>query len=121
MAPGNGADFVQATEQVPTPGGTAFHLQVQLYLDGPPPGGGPGGPGDSAAYTFIVCDNQTCDPATAGVSCVIRGTDSTCFDDTDTVDFLPGDAISIMAYNSAGEPETLNVSWSLDYALASPI
>lgn len=116
MAPGNGADFVQGTLQVPTPGGIASNLQVQLWAPK-----FPGGPGTGNAYTFVVCVNSTCDPTTPGVSCTVTDPASTCTDDFattgDEVTFNPGDAISIVAFNSAGDSSTVSVTWSLDYAL----
>jgi hypothetical protein len=117
MAPGNGADRVQGTVQVPTPGGTAHRLQVQLYVAP----GVPGGPGTGAQYMFVVCNGENCDPT--GVACTITDPATTCPPETDTgVDFLPGDSISILAFNwPAGDPVAVDVSWSLDFALASPI
>jgi Collagen triple helix repeat (20 copies) len=117
MAPGNAADFVQGTVQVPTPGGCARHLQVQLWT----PPGFPGGPGTGNTYTFIVCQGAPGVPPnceSTGVSCTISGLDSTCADDTGSVTFLPGDSLSIMAFNSMGEPRIVNVTWSLDYLYA---
>jgi hypothetical protein len=125
MGPGNGADRAsispdsgQAAVQVPTPGGEAFHLQVKLSHD-------PGGPaGTGGAFQFIVCNEATCD--LAGVSCNIvndvgglnpRPHETTCFDDTGEVEFLPGDALSIQAYNLENSTETVFVSWTLDYAM----
>lgn len=116
MAPGNGADYVQATIQVPTPGGCARNLQVQTYTAP----GFPGGPGDSGAYTFVVCDNSVCDTTTPGVNCTITGTAFSCSDDYavtgDEVPFNPGDTISIYSYGNEEEGmATVDVTWSLDF------
>lgn len=105
MGPGNAADFVQANVAVPVPLGAAYDLQVQLSA---PPGG---------AYIFLVMDNST----PTDIVCGIATTDTTCSDDTDLWLFNPGDTISILAYNFIGSPATVDVSWSLDYALPPPI
>jgi collagen triple helix repeat protein len=104
MGPGNGADLIQSTVAVPVPGGVASDLQVQL--SGPPGG----------AYIFFVLDNTT----VTGISCAVIATATTCLDDSDTWSFNPGDTISVMAYNFIGSPATVDVSWSLDYALPAP-
>ncbi|MGB8413384.1 MAG: hypothetical protein WCE23_11215 [Candidatus Binatus sp.] len=106
MGPGNGADFTPSTVAVPVPGGVASNLLVQLSA---PPGSGD-------TYTFSVCDNNNC---ATGITCTISGTATTCPSAT-SWDFSPGDTISIQAYNSAGTPATVDVSWSLDYALPAP-
>jgi hypothetical protein len=124
MAPGNGADYVQGTVQVPVPAGTACDLQVQLWAAP----GVPGGPGAGDEYTFILCDNAVCNATTpdGGVTCTVNGsgaTPSICTDDFintgDAVTFNAGDGISIVAFNSEGDPATVDVSWSLDFALGS--
>lgn len=113
MAPGNAASFKQTSVQVPTPGGEAFHLQVAV--DNTP--GNVGSP--AAAYTFAVCDENVCTVGSPGVSCVIAAAAVSCFDDTDEVAFNTGDTISILAFNSVGTPNTVDVGWSLDFAPAS--
>lgn len=112
MGPGNGADFTQSTVAVPVPGGVASDLQV--VVSGEPEAADAVGTG---TYTFSVCDNGNC---ATGITCPIVGTATTCSDDTDTWGFSPGDTISIQAYSSAGTPATVDVSWSLDYALPAP-
>ncbi len=115
MGPGNGADRAsispdsgQVAVQVPTPGGEAFHLQVRLSTD----------PGFGGEYTFVVCNEADC---TGTLRCTVLHdalvNQSTCSNDADEVEFLPGDAISIQAYNSELSSNTVSVSWSLDYAL----
>lgn len=103
MAPGNGADTIQSTIAVPTPGGCAFDLQVALDED----------PGTASAYTFVVCDQGDC---STGLACIISNAATTCADDVDVLGFAPGDSLSVVAFNSAGTPATLDVGWSLDYA-----
>src|SRR5208282_1199282 len=103
MAPGNGADTIQSTIAVPTPGGCAFDLQVSTDED----------PGTANAYTFIVCDQGDC---ATPLTCVISDANTTCFDDSHNVAYAPGDSLSVVAFNSAGAPATLDVGWSLDYA-----
>jgi Collagen triple helix repeat (20 copies) len=107
MGPGNGASFVQTSVQVPTPGGEAFDLQVNLDDE----------PGAGASYTFVVCNEATCDESPDGVSCIIANGATTCFDDTDETFFNPGDTLSIEAFNSSDDPSTVDVGWSLDYGI----
>jgi len=102
MAPGNGADTIQSTIAVPTPGGCAFDLQVLLDED----------PGTANAYTFFVCDQGDC---ATSLTCVISDAATSCFDDTHAVAYAPGDSLSVVAFTSAGTPATLDVGWSLDY------
>ena len=109
MGPGNGADLVQTTVQVPTPGGEAFHLQVQLF-NAP----AQTGPGSGGAYAFFVCDEQNC--ATT-LTCEIEDAALTCSNDIDEVAFPPGDTISIRAFNDETSVNTVDVAWSLDYAI----
>jgi hypothetical protein len=132
MGPGNGADrgsvsvnSGQAAVQVPTPGGEAFHLEVKISHD-------PGGPaGTGGAYEFVVCNEihvagnteTNCDPAV--LSCNIvndtgiadRPHEERCSDDSHELEYLPGDTLSIQAYNLENSTDTVDVSWSLDYAL----
>ena len=133
MGPGNGADRAsvspssgQAAVHVPTAGGEAFHLEV--FIDADP--GGPGGTG--GAYQFIVCNEihvagnteTNCD--ITQLSCSInndvggispRPHEQRCSDDSGELDYLPGDTISVEAYNVENSTNTVDVSWSLDYAL----
>jgi hypothetical protein len=115
MGPGNGADRAsispdsgQAAVQVPTPGGEAFHLQVKLSNT----------PGFGGEYTFVVCNEADC---TGPLRCVVKHdalvVESTCSDVVNEVEFLPGDAISIQAYNSELSSNTVMVAWTLDYAM----
>ena len=131
MGPGNGADrgsvsvnSGQAAVQVPTAGGEAFHLEVKTSAD-------PGGPtGTGGAYRFIVCNEihiagsseTNCDPAV--LSCIIandvntgRPHETRCSDDSNELEFLPGDTLVVQAYNVENSTNTVDVSWSLDYAL----
>ncbi len=130
MGPGNGAsgDGVfsfppepgaspQASVQVPTPGGTAFNLQVSIGPTGP---GGMGGVGGS--YQFVVCNEMSCD--LMGLECMSKQNTTssmvqTCADDTDTLVFAPGDTLSILAFNNENSANTVDVSWSLDFAIDS--
>jgi len=136
MGPGNGASGrgitsippapvagPQTSVQVPTPGGTAFNLVVEIN---------PTDPGDAGAdYTFIVCNEADCD-IMANPFCIIAhdhfpGNDlTTCSSkfqtgSTATMDYLPGDTLSIQAFKSeaAIPTSTVNVGWSLDYAIAA--
>jgi hypothetical protein len=143
MGPGNGASGKgifsippapvagpQTSVQVPTPGGTAFNLTVSIT------------PGDSgpigAEYTFILCNEADCDIFTNPFCKVahdsLPGNDTTVCSSSLSggilaEEYLPGDTLSIQAYNSEattqvvsrnGEVLTppLNVNWSLDYAIA---
>jgi len=135
MGPGNGASgqgitsippapvaAPQASVQVPTPGGTAFNLWVSI------------GPGDAGPlgsdYNFIVCNEADCD-ITTNPFCKLGndsfpGTDTTvCSSSTQlgsvrTLDYLPGDTLSIQAYRSEASivTNTVDVRWSMDYAIA---
>jgi hypothetical protein len=112
----------QASVQVPTPGGTAFNLWVSIA------------PGDSgplgSQYTFIVCNEADCDITTNPFCQVAHdsfpGSDSTvCSSSTQlgsarSLDYLPGDTLSIQAYRSeaAVMTNTVDVRWSMDYAIA---
>ncbi len=108
MGPGNAADPVQSSVQVNTPGGEAFHLQVRLSLD----------PGFGGEYTFIVCNEEDC---TGTLRCSAAHdafiNQNTCADDIDEQEYLPGDTLSIQAYNAEVSTNTVAVSWSLDYAV----
>jgi hypothetical protein len=119
-AAGNGNVPDQTSVQVPTPGGTAFNLTVDIT----PPGVGAGGPG--AAYTFVVCNDADCSFAT--LSCTIEnglgmgGTnETTCTTPAgEFLDFLPGDTMSIQAYKSTVTTNnTVDVSWSMDFAISA--
>jgi len=143
MGPGNGASGLgitsippapvagpQTSVQVPTPGGTAFNLVVTI------------GPSDSGAlgsqYSFVVCNEADCD-ITMNPFCQVAhdatpsGNDTTaCSSNLQTgsaraLDYLPGDTLSIQAFNSEATfpggsvippPPILDVRWSLDYAIA---
>jgi hypothetical protein len=85
-----------------------------------------------ADYTFIVCNEADCD-ITANPFCIIGhdpfpGNDlTTCSSRFQTgsspaLDYLPGDTLSIQAFKSeaAISTNTVDVRWSLDYAIASP-
>jgi len=133
MGPGNGGDKAsvspnsgQAAVHVPTPGGEAFHLEV--FIDADP--GGPAGTG--GAYRFIVCNEihiaggteTNCDPAV--LSCNINNDVNTgrpheqrCSDDSNELEYLPGDTIVVQAYNVENSTNLVDVSWSLDYALGA--
>jgi hypothetical protein len=129
LGPGNGAAGqgvppipgpVQTSVEVPTPGGTAFNLYVAI------------GPGDSggvgAQYDFIVCNEADCDIMT-NPFCIIEhdsfpGPDNTtCQSNTSGgalgLTFLPGDTMTIQAYNAeTGSVEnTVDVRWSMDFAI----
>jgi hypothetical protein len=139
MGPGNGAARpaapivgpVQTSVQVPTPGGTAFNLFVSLA------------PGEAllfgTEYTFIVCNEADCDIMN-NPYCRIRndagGVTTSCSSSTyndgvsgipvdPTLDFLPGDTLSIEGYSSEltgpiGTPipgNIVDVSWSMDFLI----
>ena len=110
MGPMNGADPDQTSVQVNTPGGEAFHLQVRTS---PAPGFGGG-------YIFIVCNEEDC---TGPLRCetdqetIVPQTD--CSDDIDEQEYLPGDTLSIQAWNNELSSNTVSVSWTLDYAIQS--
>jgi hypothetical protein len=118
LAAGNGAAGNsnvpdQTSVQVPTPGGTAFNLTINISPTG---AGGPG-----AGYTFVVCDGGDCDVAT--LSCVIEneapGPDETTCTTVGSLDFNPGDTMSIQAYKSTVTANnTVDVSWSMDFAIS---
>jgi hypothetical protein len=107
----------QVSVETPTPGGTAFHLQVMIS---PGPSTGAGG-----AYTFVVC-NQTDGCVVADLSCRILQEPSspppavqTCTDEADSLTYLQGEPLSIEGYNSGflDTDNNVDVSWSLDYAI----
>jgi Collagen triple helix repeat (20 copies) len=140
MGPGNGASGrgitsippapvagPQTSVQVPTPGGTAFNLVVTIS----PTDSGPLG----SQYTFIVCNEADCDitmnPFCQVANDSLPGSDTTaCSSKLQTgsaaaLDYLPGDTLSIQAFNSEATlptllvpPPILDVRWSLDYAIA---
>jgi len=141
MGPGNGASGEgitsipphpvagpQTSVEVPTPGGTAFNLTVSVKPSAPigPPG---------TEYTFILCNEADCD-ITMNPYCRVRndsnGNTTFCSSETfdgmsipvtQHLDYLPGDTLSIQAYNSetvfVTAPPPLDVSWSLDYHIAN--
>ena len=134
MGPSNGADRAsvspnsgQAAVQVPTAGGEAFHLEVRIDADP----GGPGGTG--GAYQFIVCNEIHLPAGNTETNCDItqlacsinndvgglspRPHELRCSDDSGELEYLPGDTLSVEAYNLENSTNTVNVSWSLDYAL----
>ena len=111
----------QTSVQVPTPGGTAFNMTVAIT---PTDAGGPG-----AEYTFILCNEADCDITTNPFCKVANDSfpspDSTvCSTSTyvgspPSLDYAPGDTLSIQAYNSeAAVTNSVDVNWSLDYAIA---
>ncbi len=143
MGPGNGAAGKgifsippapvagpQTSVQVPTPGGTAFNLTVSIA----PSDAGPIG----AEYTFIVCNEADCDIFTNPFCKVAHdsppGNDTTVCNSSLSggalaEDYLPGDTLSIQAYNSEALiavsktgaitlTPPLDVRWSMDYAIA---
>ena len=119
LGPGNGAarafsPNAQTSVQVPTPGGDAFDLQVSISNTPPI---SPPGPGFGGEYTFIVCNENVCD--LTALECDIDQNLTTCQDRTHFVDYLPGDAISIQAYNSEVSTNSVNVGYSLSYAIAT--
>jgi hypothetical protein len=135
MGPGNGASGrgitslppapvagPQTSVQVPTPGGTAFNLTVSIA---PKDAGALG-----ADYTFILCNEADCDimtnpfcrvaddPFPSGDSTVCST--STFIGSPLAEDYLPGDTLSIQAFKgeAAISTNTVDVRWSLDYAIA---
>jgi Collagen triple helix repeat (20 copies) len=137
LGPGNGADRAavstssgQASVQVPTPGGEAFHLEVFISHDP----GGTGIPPTGGGYQFTVCNEQhtsSSDPETncdfSNLSCQIvndqgpggRPNEQFCSDDSNELAFLPGDTIVLQAWNFENSTTTVDVSWSVDYALGA--
>ena len=139
MGPGNGASgegifspdsppapvaAPQTSVQVPTPGGFAFNMTVSIQ----PTDAGPLG----ADYTFILCNEADCD-ITANPFCTVANdsfpnSDSTvCSTNTfigsaPSLEYMPGDTLSIQAFKSEATvpTNTVDVRWSLDYAIASP-
>jgi hypothetical protein len=116
LGPGNGADIDQVSVETPTPGGAAFHLQVAIAPTDP---GGPMGTGGE--YQFIVCNENVC--SLADLSCNIandipsRPHEMGCTDRTDDVNYLPGETISVQAYNSENSTNTVDVVWSVDFGI----
>jgi hypothetical protein len=108
--PGNGADIDQVAVETPTPGGAAFHLQVAIA---------PIDPGFGGEYQFIVCNQNVCD--ILELSCNIAHdsmvNQMTCTDRSGDLNFLPGDTISVQAYNSENSTNTVDVVWSLDFGI----
>ena len=140
MGPGNGASGIgvfspdsppapvaapQTSVEVPTPGGTAFNMTVSIQ----PTDAGPLG----ADYTFILCNEADCDIMT-NPSCTVAndsfpdGDSTVCSTNTflgtaaPSLAYLPGDTLSIQAFKSEASipTNTVDVRWSLDYAIASP-
>jgi Collagen triple helix repeat (20 copies) len=135
LGPGNGASGEgitsippapvagpQTSVQVPTPGGTAFNMTVAIT----PTDSGPLG----SEYTFILCNEADCDITTNPYCKVANDSfpnpDSTvCSTSTFvgsplSLDYAPGDTLSIQAYKSEAAVPTnsVDVNWSLDYAIA---
>ena len=123
MGPGNGASGngisypsspptpnPQTSVQVPLPGGTAFNLLVSLA---------PSDPGAGSQYTFAVCNGEDCDFFVN--NCTIAGLATTCTTpDGAFTEYLPGDTISIEAWNSTDDDPVANTSdvkWSMDFAI----
>ena len=110
MGPMNGADPDQTSVQVNTPGGEAFHLQVRTSPE----------PGFGGGYIFIVCNEEDC---TGPLRCDLEQPTiapvTTCSDDVDEQEYLPGDTLSIQAWNDDSSSNTVSVSWTLDYAIQS--
>ena len=112
----------QTSVEVPTPGGTAFNMTVAIT----PTDAGPLG----AQYTFILCNEADCDITTNPFCSVANDSfpdpDSTvCSTSTFvgsalSLDYAPGDTLSIQAYKSEAAIPTnsVDVNWSLDYAIA---
>jgi len=116
----------QTSVQVPTPGGTAFNLWVSIA---PTDAGAIG-----ASYTFVICNGADCSLTTNPFCAVQHGIlpppfppDTTICTTTGfpgsaaSLDFLPGDTLSIQAYASGGAVvyNPVEVSWSMDYAIDS--
>jgi len=113
----------QTSVEVPTPGGTAFNMWVSISPDS---SGAVG-----AEYTFVICNEADC-TTTTNPFCQIENdigpppvNNSICSTGTSggsaSLDFLPGDTLSIQAFNSeTGSVENpVVVSWSMDYAIDS--
>jgi hypothetical protein len=67
-------------------------------------------PGNGQSYTFTLCKNSNCNTT---VSCTINlPTLTQCNDSIDTVDFAPGDTITLQGTATAGANAT-NVKWSV--------
>jgi hypothetical protein len=102
----------QTSVQVPVPGGTAFNMLVSIA----PTDAGPAG----AQYTFVICNGADCD-TTSNPFCTITGAASFCTTPAgSSLDFLPGDTISIQAFNSTTAAVVTNLSdvrWSMDFAI----
>jgi hypothetical protein len=110
MGPMNGADPDQTSVQVNTPGGEAFHLQVRIAP----------GPGFGGEYLFIVCNEEDCTgPLRCDVAHDAIVDQTTCSDDVHEQEYLPGDTMSIQAYNAEVSTQTVSASWTLDYAIQS--
>lgn len=137
MGPGNGASgngifnpfpppspvaAPQTSVQVPTPGGLAFNLFAAISPTDVGPVGG--------AYAFVVCNEADCSIFTnpyCEVENLTPGPDTTTCSSTTFVgtppvtpalEFLPGDTLSIQAYNATDTPNnTVDVSWSMDFAI----
>jgi hypothetical protein len=116
----------QTSVQVPTPGGTAFNMWVSIA---PTDAGAIG-----ASYTFVICNGADCSETTNPFCAVQVGilpppppnTTTSCTTtgfpmSPDSLDFLPGDTLSIQAYASGGAVlyNPVSVSWSMDYAIDS--
>jgi Collagen triple helix repeat (20 copies) len=114
----------QTSVQVPTPGGTAFNMTVSIA---------PGDAGPSGSdYTFILCNEANCDIMTNPFCRVANdpfpsGDSTVCSTNTFvgsalSLDYLPGDTLSIQAFRgeAAIATNTVDVRWSLDYAIAKP-
>jgi Collagen triple helix repeat (20 copies) len=136
MGPGNGAAVAgltsippaptanpQTSVEVPTPGGTAFNMTVSIT---PQDAGALG-----ADYTFILCNEGDCDLLTNPTCTIAHDTlpnpdtmvcsSSTFIGSMPTLHYMPGDTLSIQAYKSEANipTNTVDVRWSLDYAIDS--
>jgi len=115
----------QTSVQVPTPGGTAFNMWVAIS----PTAGAIG-----ASYTFVICNGADCSLVTNPFCAVENGIlpppappDTTVCTTTgfplspESLEFAPGDTLSIQAYASGGAVvyNPVAVSWSMDYAIDS--
>ena len=89
---------------------------------------------NGASYTFVICNGADCSettnpfcavqvgilpppPPNTTTSCTTTGFPAS----PDSLDFLPGDTLSIQAYASGGAVvyNPVSVSWSMDYAIDS--